>query len=236
LTLSRLGFARRPTLLAAVVVAALFLVSCGTDQPAQPTALAGPTSPMSDPSVTPQALATAAAITPNSPAAPATFMLEMETATPSATASLATPTGTPPAILPETGVTPTPGTCRPTEADQLGPFYEPTAPERNSVGQGHVLSGVIRSGVDCSPIVGVRIELWMANANAVYDDAHRATMFSDQAGAYRFESNVPVPYSGRPPHIHIMVTAEGYRLLVTQYYPPAGSTSGTFDLVLTPGP
>ena len=124
--------------------------------------------------------------------------------------------------------------CKPTPPDALGPFYTPNAPERTSVGKGHVLSGAVRSSVDCSPIAGAQIEFWLAGTDGKYDDDHRATMYSDKNGAYQFESNFPPPYSGRPSHIHIKITAKGFRTLVTQYYPVKGSTEGEFDLVLVP--
>ncbi len=44
----------------------------------------------------------------------------------------------------------------------------------------------------------------------------------------------PPPYSGRPPHIHLRVSADGYQTLVTQYYPADGRAEGAFDLVLVP--
>jgi hypothetical protein len=33
--------------------------------------------------------------------------------------------------------------CKPTQPDMLGPFYEPGAPVRTSVGSGYVLSGTV---------------------------------------------------------------------------------------------
>ena len=122
--------------------------------------------------------------------------------------------------------------CQATPSDALGPFYVPNAPMRTAVGEGYVLSGVVRAVNDCEPIPGARIELWLANPQGQYDAAHRATMLAESQGEYRFESNVPVPYGGRPPHIHIRVTAPGFRTLVTQHYPADGQTEGTFDLVL----
>jgi protocatechuate 3,4-dioxygenase beta subunit len=124
--------------------------------------------------------------------------------------------------------------CEPTREDQLGPFYEPNAPSRTSVGQGYVLKGMVRSAADCSAIVGARIEFWLAGPGGRYDDDHRATVLADKSGAYRFESNFPPGYSGRPPHIHIRVSAPGFRTLVTQHYPEKGRTDGRFELVLTP--
>jgi protocatechuate 3,4-dioxygenase beta subunit len=124
-------------------------------------------------------------------------------------------------------------TCEPTPADALGPFYKPNAPERSRVGEGYVLSGVVRSS-DCSVIAGARIEFWLAGPDGRYDDVHRATLISDSAGAYSFQSNFPLPYGRRPPHIHVRVSAPGYNALVTQHYPAEGSTQGTMDLVLLP--
>lgn len=124
--------------------------------------------------------------------------------------------------------------CEPTREDQLGPFYEPNAPLRTSVGEGYVLNGTVRSAADCSATAGARIEFWLAGPGGRYDDDHRATVLADESGAYRFESNFPPGYSGRPPHIHIRVSAPGYRTLVTQHYPEKGRTEGSFELVLTP--
>lgn len=124
--------------------------------------------------------------------------------------------------------------CRPTRPDMLGPFYVPNAPERASVGKGHILSGVVRSSVDCSPIEGTRIEFWLVGPHGRYDNYHRATLFADKMGTYKFESNFPPPYAGRPSHIHIKVTVDGYRTLVTQYYPAKGQTESKFDIILIP--
>jgi protocatechuate 3,4-dioxygenase beta subunit len=125
--------------------------------------------------------------------------------------------------------------CEPTPPDQLGPFYLPGAPERPSVGEGHLLSGVVRSASDCALIPDAQIEFWQVGPDGEYDDAHRATMFSEEDGTYRFESNFPPAYSGRPPHIHLRVSKVGFKILVTQYYPDEGQTSGSLDLVLVPG-
>src|SRR5687767_357441 len=79
--------------------------------------------------------------------------------------------------------------CRATQPDSLGPFYEPGAPVRSRVGSGYVLSGTVRRARSCAAIPGARIEVWLANADGDYDDAHRATLFATRRGAYRFESN-----------------------------------------------
>jgi catechol 1,2-dioxygenase len=122
--------------------------------------------------------------------------------------------------------------CKPTQPDMLGPFYEPGAPVRTSVGSGYVLSGAVLAAEGCKPIPKARIEFWLANPRGDYDDAHRATVFAGQRGTYRLESKVPVSYGGRPPHIHVRVRAPGYEELVTQHYPERGQRKATFDLVL----
>jgi protocatechuate 3,4-dioxygenase beta subunit len=122
--------------------------------------------------------------------------------------------------------------CTPTRPDSLGPFYEPGAPVRSKVGTGYVLSGRVMAARTCRTLARARIELWLVNPSGEYDDAHRATMFSRRDGRYRFESNRPVGYGGRPAHIHIRVSARGFRTLVTQHYPRAGRASAVFNLVL----
>src|SRR5688572_7161218 len=174
---------------------------------------------------------------PTEPCPPPTSEAQdaIPTASPTTSLPLASPTASPTTSLPLASPT-TVAVCAPTREDGEGPFYVPNAPERISVGIGHILRGVVRSSRDCSPIAGAKLEFWLAGPDAVYDDEHRATLYSDASGTYSFESNFPPGYSGRPPHIHIRVTADGHKLLITQYYPQPGDTEGTFDLVLVPQP
>jgi protocatechuate 3,4-dioxygenase beta subunit len=53
--------------------------------------------------------------------------------------------------------------CKPTQPDMLGPFYEPGAPVRTSVGSGYVLSGAVLGAEECKAISNARIEFWLAN-------------------------------------------------------------------------
>jgi catechol 1,2-dioxygenase len=144
----------------------------------------------------------------------------------------AEPSKSSPAQIEESHAAGGPANCKPTQPDMLGPFYEPGAPVRTSVGSGYVLSGSMLAAEECKPIRNARIEFWLANSRGEYDDAHRATVLAGQRGEYRFESNVPVSYGGRPPHIHVRVTATGFEELVTQHYPEPEQRKANFDLVL----
>jgi protocatechuate 3,4-dioxygenase beta subunit len=122
--------------------------------------------------------------------------------------------------------------CVATRPDVMGPYYKPNAPVRSSVGSGYVLTGTVRSAADCAPIAGARIEFWLTRPDGVYTDDHRATVLSGARGEYRFESTFPAPYPGASPHIHIRVSARGFRTVATRYFPTTRRTSGTLDLVL----
>ena len=69
--------------------------------------------------------------------------------------------------------------CPPTPADIKGPFYKPGAAIRDSVGVGYVLSGIVKSAKDCSPIAKDKIEFWLTGPDGNYDDDHRATVTAD---------------------------------------------------------
>ncbi|WP_052460763.1 dioxygenase family protein [Microbacterium gorillae] len=96
---------------------------------------------------------------------------------------------------------------------------------------------------DGNPIPGARIEVWEADEDGFYDvqytdgrTAARAHLFSEADGGYRFWGLTPTPYPiphdgpvgamleavGRSPmrasHLHFMVTAPGFRTLVTHIF------------------
>ncbi len=124
--------------------------------------------------------------------------------------------------------------CPPTRPDMKGPFYKPNAPLRSSVGKGYVMVGTVKSARDCNSITKAAIEFWLTNPDGNYDDQHRATVVSDPSGAYRFECGRPTDYGFRPPHIHLRITARGFKPLVTQHYPEEGVSTARFDIVLIP--
>ena len=124
--------------------------------------------------------------------------------------------------------------CLPTLDDGSGPFGRGAPPRRAKIGTGHVLTGVVLSSVDCTPIAGARIHLWQSNRRGAYVLAGSATVVSNRAGRFRFEGPRPVSYEGRPPHIHLRVVASNHELLFTRYVPKPGAKRGAIRLVLLP--
>jgi catechol 1,2-dioxygenase len=124
--------------------------------------------------------------------------------------------------------------CRPTRSDAEGPFYVPGAPIRTSTGTGLVVRGRLLGAPDCRPLPGGRIEWWQTDRRGRYDDVHRGSQNVAPDGAYRFETDFPGVYPGRPPHIHFKAEAPGYRNLTTQLYLRSGETEVGFDIVLVP--
>jgi len=183
---------------------------------------------------------------PTAPASPEVPGINTIVVAPTDIPMVAVATGTPPSesspiTIEIPGIQPSPSItsgeaagCAPTTADGEGPFYKPDAPQRASIGEGHILKGVVKRSSDCQPLADAKIEFWQVGSNAEYDDDHRATLFSDSLGKYTFTSNFPPGYIGRPPHIHLKVSVEGYRTFTTQFYPKQGQTEAIFDLVLVP--
>jgi hypothetical protein len=122
-----------------------------------------------------------------------------------------------------------PASCAPTLDDGVSPSYRPDAPVRAVVGRGHILTGVVRSSRGCRPVAQARLELWPEEGQRGHPDASRATLFTDQDGRCRFECDPPE-------HIHMRISAPGYRTIGVNSYHPEGRAAGTFDIVLVPQP
>ncbi len=122
--------------------------------------------------------------------------------------------------------------CIPTKPDIEGPFYKPNAPLRDKTGSGLIVKGRVLSYPDCKPIPDAIIEYWHANPEGAYDDAHRATIITDKEGRYKFVTDFPGIYPGRPAHIHFKIRAKGHKSLTTQLYFRKKVSEEVFDIVL----
>jgi hydroxyquinol 1,2-dioxygenase len=113
---------------------------------------------------------------------------------------------------------------------------------QGAAGQPCWISGSVRDR-DGKPLSGARIEVWEADDDGFYDvqydeerTAGRGHLFTAADGGFRFWAVTPTPYpipvdgpvgdlltaAGRGPmraaHLHFMVTAPGYRTLITHIF------------------
>ena len=148
------------------------------------------------------------------------------------------------AMLPvgRAGSQPTAAARSPTPSQPEGPFYPKTFPaDRDSdltqiVGRAAraqgtplYLSGRVFAR-DGKALGNATIELWQCDVHGRYhhagdDGVPRDDNFqgygvatADTEGRYAFKTIRPVPYGGRPPHMHLRVRAGGGSVLTTQIY------------------
>ena len=129
--------------------------------------------------------------------------------------------------------------CGVTKSDMLGPYYVSGTSKitnlntQNLSGDKIVVSGKIYGTADKnSPVANAMIEVWHADNGGIYHPVGdgnvsnyqpsqitlRGFIVTDAQGNYTFESIRPGLYPGRPRHFHYRITANGYKILVTQIY------------------
>jgi hypothetical protein len=92
--------------------------------------------------------------------------------------------------------------CEPTESNPGGTNnYIPDAPRSESLGQGFVITGLVRSARGCRPLPDVRVQVWLATETGSEQD-NRASVNTDENGRYRMETAKTVPQFGEP-NIHV---------------------------------
>jgi protocatechuate 3,4-dioxygenase beta subunit len=118
-------------------------------------------------------------------------------------------------------------TRKATPWNEIGPFYKRLAPSTAQLrapddpGLPVIVSGRVFS-TRGDVLEGARMEIWQANHRGLYDldgYRYRAVLLADGDGRYSFDSVMPGHYPGRVcQHIHYLVTAPGYKPLITQLY------------------
>ena len=125
-----------------------------------------------------------------------------------------------------------------TVSQQEGPFYprEPI-PDTNNLllSDKHLGSELQLSGrvldVSGKPLASARVEIWQCDGRGIYphprapsnktfDPEFRGAgaTLTNADGRYEFVTIVPVPYTGRPPHIHTKVFITDSEKLTSQIY------------------
>jgi hypothetical protein len=100
--------------------------------------------------------------------------------------------------------------CEATESNPGGTNnYIPDAPARESLGEGFVITGLVRSAHQCRPLGGVRVQVWLATETGTEQD-NRASVRTGADGRYRIETAKTVPQFGEP-NIHVGYDDGRYR-------------------------
>jgi protocatechuate 3,4-dioxygenase beta subunit len=148
-----------------------------------------------------------------------------------------------------------PTVLAPTPSQPEGPFYPKTFPaDRDSdltqiagraaraIGTPLYLTGHVFAR-DGRPLGNATVELWQCDVHGRYhhagdDGLPRDDNFqgygvatTDAGGRYAFKTIRPVPYSGRPPHLHVRVRPASGPTLTTQIYIAGDGVEG--DIVLS---
>jgi protocatechuate 3,4-dioxygenase beta subunit len=127
--------------------------------------------------------------------------------------------------------------CVETDENILGPYYKEGAPERDTLfaegdpGVRITISGTVfvRDQASytpaCTPLAGALLDIWQADAAAVYDQVgfnYRGKLYTAADGSYTFHSIIPGNYLNgaqyRPAHIHVRASGANTALLTTQLY------------------
>lgn len=126
-----------------------------------------------------------------------------------------------------------------TPSQTEGPFYPVVKiPLRQNlvlksdalIGEAIILQGKVLD-VSGQPISGVKVEIWQCDGQGIYDHPNQpgqeqfdpsfsgfGAAVTKKDGRYVFQMLFPVPYSSRPPHIHVKLWRGEQELLTTQLY------------------
>ena len=119
--------------------------------------------------------------------------------------------------------------CVPTPHRTTGNHYEPVTVQATDVGKGVMFRSQVLAAPGCKPVAGAKVAHWQAGEDGRYSDRLRAYLFTDASGRFEFETEWP---NLRPPHIHFIVTAEGYETLETQWVGDSRQNEIDFTMVL----
>lgn len=128
----------------------------------------------------------------------------------------------------------TPRRCKATRSNPGGTNnYIPGAPERESLGSGFVITGLVRSADGCRPLEGVRIQVWLATQTGGEQD-NRASVRTGSDGRYRIQTAPTVPQFGEP-NIHVGHDDGDYREVFIRRVVDLDDERAVVDLTLARG-
>jgi hypothetical protein len=125
--------------------------------------------------------------------------------------------------------------CAPTQSEGTG--AAPDFEQRNAVGEGYRLAGIVLDSSTCLPIAGAQVSYWLTNEQGEYDPQHEGYVLTNVQGRFMILSNVPARYADTEdmiPHIHLQVNADGYQSLITTHELEDGETSADLSINVRP--
>lgn len=135
------------------------------------------------------------------------------------------------AILSTAPISPLFAACDVTPHRSTGTHYKPVTEHKIDISKGIIVQGSVLAWPDCKPVANAKIAHWQAGEDGQYADRLRAYLFTDENGHYQFETEWPdMP----TPHIHFIVTIDGYETLETQWVGKERIQQIEFDMVLKP--
>jgi len=120
--------------------------------------------------------------------------------------------------------------CEPTPHRTTGTHYKPVTIEKINISKGVIVRGRVLSENGCKPIPNAKVAHWQGSEKGRYEDYLYAYLFTDKEGRFEFETewpNMPIP------HIHFIVTADGFNTLETQWIGNERQKLIEFDMVIT---
>lgn len=124
------------------------------------------------------------------------------------------------------------GTCAASTSNPGGDNnYQPGAALRPDLGQGFVISGVVRD-TDCAPLPGVRIQVWLSTVEAG-ERANQASVLTGPDGVYTIDT-APVRSQFGEPNVHVAYDDAAYEPVFLRNVVDEGDSRATIDLTLDP--
>jgi protocatechuate 3,4-dioxygenase beta subunit len=120
--------------------------------------------------------------------------------------------------------------CEPTPHRSTGTHYKPVTVKKVNIGKGIIVHGQILAAPNCTPVAHAKIVHWQGGEEGRYKDELYAYMFADDQGNYKFETEWP---NMPTPHIHFIITADGYQTLETQWIGDERQSEIHFNMILS---
>lgn len=102
-------------------------------------------------------------------------------------------------------------TCTSSGTTEIPDSYRPVDVRTSSTGDEVTVAGVVIVTGSCRALAGAKIEFWYAADDGTYPETENRGWFrSDGEGRFELRLARPGAYEDAPPHVHLLVNADGY--------------------------